>query len=104
MKEKTLFCPKNMLLFTEVIGYLAAVFGTFLLLPQVYKTLKTKRVKDISTTMLVVYIINCSLWETYGILLKSMPIIICNLSALCIGIFQLILKVKYKNLELNSNL
>lgn len=84
---------------TDIIGYLAAIFGTSIMLPQVLKTLKTKRVKDLSTTMLVVYIINCTLWEVYGLLIDSMPIIACNLAALTIGVFQFVLKHRYRNIE-----
>jgi MtN3 and saliva related transmembrane protein len=80
----------------EGIGYLAAVFGTALMMPQVYKSIKTKRVDDISMVMLIVYFFNCSLWEIYGLMLGSMPMILCNLIAGCIGILQIILKLKYK--------
>jgi MtN3 and saliva related transmembrane protein len=83
--------------FTEIIGYIAAVFGTALMLPQVYKSYKTKRVNDISISMLIVYILNCTSWEIYGILIHSMPVIICNLLALIIGIFQMVLKLKLQN-------
>jgi MtN3 and saliva related transmembrane protein len=86
-------------IFTEIIGYLAAVFGTALMMPQVYKSIKTKRVDDISMVMLVVYIINCSLWETYGILIKSNPVIICNFLALIIGSVQIYAKVKFQTKE-----
>ncbi len=80
----------------DIIGYLAAFFGTILLVPQVYKTVKTKRVDDVSLVMLIVYVINCSLWEIYGLLINSLPIILCNLIAGIIGIFQLRLKIKYE--------
>jgi MtN3 and saliva related transmembrane protein len=83
--------------FTEIIGYVAAVFGTVLMLPQAYKSYKTKRVNDISINMLIIYILNCSTWEIYGILIHSMPIIICNALALVIGIFQMVLKLKLQN-------
>jgi MtN3 and saliva related transmembrane protein len=82
--------------FTEIIGYLAAVFGTALMMPQLYKSFKTKRVDDISMVMLVVYLINCSLWETYGILIKSNPVIICNFLALIIGSIQVYAKKKFQ--------
>ncbi len=81
---------------TQIVGYLAAVFGTLLMIPQVYKSILTKRVDDISMVMLIVYIINCSLWESYGLLINAMPIILCNAIALGIGIFQTVLKVKYQ--------
>ena len=85
-----------MSIITEIVGYIAAVFGTALMLPQVYKSYKTKRVNDISIVMLIVYIINCSLWEIYGILIHSKPVIVCNVLALIIGILQTYLKFKFQ--------
>jgi MtN3 and saliva related transmembrane protein len=85
-----------MITFTEIIGYLAAAFGTALMLPQLYKAYKTKRVDDISMVMLVVYLINCFLWEIYGLLIGSMPIILCNMIAGVIGVLQILLKKKYQ--------
>jgi MtN3 and saliva related transmembrane protein len=85
-----------MQLYQEIIGYAAAVFGTALMVPQVYKSIKTRRVDDISMSMLIVYIINCTLWEVYGVFLNSMPMILCNLIAGFIGITQLWLKLKYQ--------
>lgn len=79
----------------DIIGYAAAFFGTILMLPQTYKSYKTKRVDDISMSMLVVYIINCTLWETYGWFIHSNPIIVCNFIALIIGTVQIVIKVRY---------
>jgi len=80
---------------TEFIGYFAAVIGTSLMLPQVIKTLKTRSVKDLSYLTLFLYFLNCLLWAIYGFLIIAMPVIICNLIALVISIFQLGLKIKY---------
>ena len=83
-------------LFTQIIGFLAAVVGTALMLPQVIKTIKTKRADDISTMMLVLYLLNCALWLTYGSLIKAWPVIACNFIALIISIIQLVLKFRYQ--------
>ncbi len=80
---------------TDVIGYMAAIVGTFLMMPQVFRALRTKSMKDVSMYMLFAYIINCILWDTYGILLGAVPMILCNTIALGIGIWQVILKRKY---------
>ena len=80
---------------TQVIGFLAAFVGTQVMLPQIIKTIKTKRVDDLSLLMLVVYLLNCSLWLAYGLLISAWPVIICNSIALIISIVQLILKFKY---------
>jgi MtN3 and saliva related transmembrane protein len=81
---------------TSIIGYLAALVGTALMLPQVYKSFKTKKVDDISTVMILLYILNNILWEAYGLLIHSFPVILCNLLTIIIGAYQLVLKLKYK--------
>lgn len=80
---------------TLIIGYMAAVFGTALMVPQVYKSFITRRVDDISMVMLIIYLINCCLWGIYGILIKSMPVILCNSMAFIIGLLQTVLKIKF---------
>ncbi len=82
-------------LIIDLTGYLAAIFGTALMLPQVYKTYKTKRVEDLSMVMINVYLINCALWLAYGIMLNSLPMILCNSIAEVIGLIQLLMKLKY---------
>jgi MtN3 and saliva related transmembrane protein len=84
-----------MQLITDIIGYAAATVGTILMLPQVYKSYRTRRVDDISMAMVIVYIVNCTLWEVYGWLLDSMPIILCNMIALVIAFIQLYLKLSF---------
>ncbi len=82
-------------LLTQIIGYLAATIGTLLMLPQVIKVIKTKKVNDVSLMMCVLYFLNCSLWLTYGLLILAWPVIVCNFIALIVSIIQLALKLKY---------
>jgi len=81
---------------TQIIGFSAAIVGTSLMLPQVIKSIKTKKVNDIAFGMLLLYFFNCLLWFIYGVLISSWPLIICNFIALIISIVQLALKMKYK--------
>jgi len=83
-------------LLTNLIGFSAAAIGTAVMLPQVIKTLRTKKVDDISLIMLVLYFFNCCLWLVYGFLIMAWPVIICNFIALLISIVQMTLKLKYK--------
>jgi len=78
-----------------IVGYTASVVGTSLMLPQMYRTLKTKSVEDLSWGMLILYFLNCALWLVYGVLISAMPVILTNAAALVIGSFQIGLKVKY---------
>ncbi|MBN2273088.1 MAG: hypothetical protein JXR41_12530 [Bacteroidales bacterium] len=88
----------------ELIGYLAAFFGTILMLPQTIKTFRTKNVRDISFLMLVIYIVNCTLWGIYGFYLHSGPMLLCNSIALIIGILMLIMKIGYSRHQETSEL
>lgn len=83
---------------TEIVGYSAAVVGTSLMLPQVIKSIQTKKVEDLSYLTVILYFLNCLLWGIYGILIWALPIIICNGIALLISLFQLLLKIKYNKM------
>jgi len=81
---------------TNVIGYTAAVVGTLLMLPQVVKSWRTKRVEDLSLGMTVLYFLNCLLWLLYGLLITALPMIVANATALVVSIVQVVLKLKYR--------
>lgn len=81
---------------TDIVGYVASVVGTMLMLPQVWKAWKTKRVEDLSFGMVVLYFFNCLLWLFYGLLLAARPLVLANGIALIISIVQMILKLKYR--------
>ena len=95
-------CSSNLMIvylnmITEIVGFAAAVVGTALMLPQVIKSIKTKKVDDISFGTLVLYFFNCLLWSIYGVLIVAWPIIVCNFIALMVSIIQICLKVKYNS-------
>jgi uncharacterized protein with PQ loop repeat len=52
-------------------------------------------VDDLSLVMLVIYLVNCCLWGTYGFFLHSVPMLICNGIALLIGMILLIMKFRF---------
>lgn len=80
----------------NIIGYLATIVGTLLMLPQVIQSFRTKSVKDISMFTVLAYVANCILWALYGITISAKPVIIANTIALVIALAQLYLKLKYK--------
>ena len=80
---------------TTIVGYLATVTGTCVMLPQVYKTFKTKSVEDVSWGMLIIYLFNGVFWLTYGLLLGATPLIVTNALALIICTTQITLQVRY---------
>jgi MtN3 and saliva related transmembrane protein len=79
----------------NLIGYTAAVVGIFLMLPQVVKSWRTRRVEDLSLGMTILYFFNCLLWLIYGLLITAVPMIVANAAALVVSIIQVVLKLKY---------
>ena len=89
----------NKELLTNIVGYSATCFLTISLIPQLYHTIKSKKVGDISFIFLCLQLFTCGLFLAYGLLLNENPLIIANS---CVG-FQLIilfyLKVKYGKIQ-----
>ena len=63
----------------DIFGYFAAILTTAAFLPQLIKTLKTKKADDVSLTTLIMFIIGVLSWIIYGYKISSTPILIANL-------------------------
>ena len=51
----------------EILGYIAAILGGTLKLPQIYKTIKTKDVKGLSFNSLLLEAICAACWTAFAI-------------------------------------
>lgn len=80
----------------DIIGYIAGTLMAVVSIPQIIKSLKTKKVKDLSFIMLVLLILGSVLWMIYGFLIHSLPIIIMDVVAVGIHLFLLSIKIKYQ--------
>lgn len=83
-------------MFVSAIGYLAAVVGSILMLPQVIRSWRTRAVDDLSFSMVWLYVTNCALWLAYGLLAGLPPVWLTNAAALVISLVQLGLKIRYR--------
>ena len=79
----------------DIFGYFAAILTTAAFLPQLIKTLKTKKADDVSLTTLIMFIIGVLSWIIYGYKISSTPILIANLITLILNLFILIV-INYK--------
>ena len=80
---------------SEIIGYLATFFLVITLIPQLFHTIKTKKVDDISYVFITLQIITCLLFLTYGIMIYKNPLIVANSIVLFQVLLFLILKIRY---------
>ena len=79
----------------EIFGYFAAVLTTAAFLPQLIKTLKTKKADDVSLITLIMFIIGVLSWIIYGYKISSTPILIANLITLILNLLILISKINF---------
>ncbi len=79
----------------EIFGYIAAVLTTAAFLPQLIKTLKTKKADDVSLITLIMFIIGVLCWIIYGYKIASIPILIANLITLILNLLILISKIYF---------
>jgi len=74
----------------DIFGYFEAILTTDAFLPQLIKTLKTKKADDVSLTTLILFIIGVLSWIIYGYSISSNPILIANLITLILNLLILI--------------
>ena len=81
---------------TEIIGFIAAIFTTLAYVPQFIKVWRSRSAKDVSKRMYLMMCTGVFLWLVYGILLRSLPIILANGAALILTLGILGLTIKHK--------
>jgi MtN3 and saliva related transmembrane protein len=80
----------------DVIGYVAALFTTFSLLPQIIRIWKLKEARDISLFMPLMLSIGAVLWLVYGIMIAEAPVIAANVVSLLVALITLLITIKYR--------
>ena len=78
-----------------MIGLAAGTLTTCAFLPQAIKIMRDKETKGISLVMYLMFCAGISLWLTYGILIRDLPVIAANGVTLVIAIIIVGLKIRY---------
>ena len=81
----------------EILGYIATFLINIAYVPQLYRTIKTKKVEGLSFLMFVILIISGILWTIYGFLINNLPLIICNSINTIQSLIILYYKIKYND-------
>jgi len=79
--------------YVNISGFTAGTLTTIAFVPQAIKIWKTKSAKDISLGMFVILCTGISLWVIYGILVKSLPLVVANATTLVFALSILVLKI-----------
>ncbi len=61
------------------VGLVAGFLTTIAFVPQAIKSFKTKNTEGISLLMYLCFVSGVVLWMLYGVLVKDIPILLCNI-------------------------
>ncbi len=78
-----------------IFGYIGSILSSITFIPQVYKTWKTKRVTDLSLTMLIIVLVSTIVWLVYGIILALWPVVMANAIICVLSVVLLIFKFTF---------
>jgi len=78
-----------------VIGIFATFFTMWSTVPQIRKSLRTRKTDDVSKWLIVSLITGLSLWVLYGVTKGDIIIICANSIGVSLNVFLLVLKLKY---------
>jgi len=79
----------------EFFGYFAAILTTLAFLPQLIKTLKTKKAEDVSLITLIMFLTGVMSWIIYGYKISSTPILLANIITFILNLLILIFKITF---------
>jgi MtN3 and saliva related transmembrane protein len=82
--------------YANFVGLAAGALTTLSFVPQLLQTLRTRSAGDVAYGMLMIFITGVTLWLIYGLMLRSLPIILANIATLVLTLTILALKVRYR--------
>ena len=82
-------------MYIELFGYFAAILTTVAFLPQLIKTLTTKKADDVSLITLIMFIVGVLSWIVYGYKISSIPILVANIITFLLNSMILFSKIYF---------
>ena len=77
----------------EFFGYFAAILTTLAFLPQLIKTVTTRKAEDVSLITLIMFLTGVFSWIIYGYKISSTPILIANIITFILNLLILFFKI-----------
>jgi MtN3 and saliva related transmembrane protein len=81
----------------DIIGIVAGIFTSSSIVPQIIKTLKKKKAREVSVFMFIVMMTGNALWVYYGFDKSDIAIISTNFLALGLNIIMVVLKYRFRS-------
>ena len=77
-----------------LFGWIASFLCTFILVPQIFKTLKTRHTDDVSMYMLIISVAGNAFWAAHASITENIPLIVG--ASLISGMSILLIIFKFK--------
>lgn len=84
-------------MFLSWVGFVAMFTSTFSLIPQIYRTYKTRSAEDLSFLMLLNFFICSVSWVIYGLLIEGRAIWVTNILMTLFSLILLVFKWRYRS-------
>jgi len=81
----------------QIVGIAAGICTSSSTVPQIVKTLNTKKAEDVSVFMFIVLIGGNGLWTWYGLSKSDVPILVTSFLAISLNVIMLVLRYKYRH-------
>ena len=85
------------MLLVSLTGFAAGALCTIAYLPQALHSFRTKSVRDLSLLMLISLNLGLLLWVSYGVMIRSYPIILPNAVTFLLSAPLLVMKLRYRH-------
>jgi MtN3 and saliva related transmembrane protein len=82
-----------------VIGGFATFFTLWSTVPQIRKSLRTKKTDDVSKWLIISLIGGLSLWVVYGIMKQDVMIVAANSIGVSLNVVLLMLELRYSKVK-----
>jgi len=79
-----------------ILGYVAGALTTLATIPQVIKTVRSRKTEDVSLGMYSMVSLGVLLWIIYAFIIMSYPLILTNIITFILVFTMLIFKLKYR--------
>lgn len=77
-----------------IFGTIAATLTTIAFIPQAVKVIRTRKTRDISLSMYLIFTAGVAFWFLYGVMLGSWPMILANIFTFIPAATILVLKIR----------
>jgi len=81
--------------FVDLLGLAAGALTTIAFVPQLRKIRATRSGRDVSMRTFLIFSTGVALWLAYGLLIRSLPIVLANVVTLLLALAIIVLKIRY---------